>query len=459
MIVAYIDEHAERVVEGRRLGVEPIVEALRSAGVEIAPSTYYASKVRPPSARALRDAELVELIHEVHRENLGVYGARKVYRALRRRGVPVARCTVERLMRREGLRGILRERAVRTTLADGPETPRPEDLVERQFAAWEPNRLWVADLTYSAQPVVMLTLDRPGVGEKVLRALRVLKTFTAQLPDGTQLSIDVDGLVGQADSGILADDVTDLFVAAGEAAQSRQTGILIAIDEVQYLAEVELGALITAIHRTTQLNLPIVLVGAGLPQLPGLAGDAKSYAERLFEFPEIGSLSEDDARAAILIPAQDQDVEFTADALQLILASTRGYPYFLQEWGYHLWNSASRSPITDHRRRRPKRPASSDQPPGQELLPRPIRSPDPQGEDLPPRDGRTWPRPSPLRRHRSQAPRTCRIGRTPPQRPYHQGHDLQPRARGHRVHGPTVRRVPPPRHPDVHALIAARLVA
>ena len=193
---------------------------------------------------------------------------------------------------------------------------------------------------------ILLSLDKPGVGEKVLRALRVLKTFTAQLPDGTRLSIDVDALAGHADSGDLAEDVTDLLVAAGEAAQARGTGLLLAIDEVQYLSETELAALIMAIHRTTQLNLPVVLVGAGLPQLPGLAGDAKSYAERLFEFPEIGSLSEDDAKAAILIPAQDQDVDFTDDALQMILETTHGYPYFLQEWGYHVWNAAAGSPIS-----------------------------------------------------------------------------------------------------------------
>jgi hypothetical protein len=193
---------------------------------------------------------------------------------------------------------------------------------------------------------ILLGLDKPGVGEKVLRALRVLKTFAAQLPDGTKLSIDVDALVGHADSGVLAEDITDLLIAAGEAAQARQTGLLIAIDEVQYLSDEELAALITAIHRTTQLDLPVMLVGAGLPQLPGLAGDAKSYAERLFEFPEIGSLTDDDARAAIVIPANDQGVEFTDEALALILDTTHGYPYFLQEWGYHIWNAADRSPIT-----------------------------------------------------------------------------------------------------------------
>jgi hypothetical protein len=114
---------------------------------------------------------------------------------------------------------------------------------------------------------------------------------------------------------------------------------------VQYLTEDELAALITAIHRTTQQDLPVVLVGAGLPQLPGLAGDAKSYAERLFEFPLIGSLEADDARAAIQVPAADRGVEFTDDAVDAIIGLAHGFPYFLQEWGYHVWNAAEGSPV------------------------------------------------------------------------------------------------------------------
>ena len=201
---------------------------------------------------------------------------------------------------------------------------------------------------------ILLRLDRTP-GERVLKALRVLKTFTAQLPDGTRLSLDVDMLPGYADSGDLSEDLTDLLVAVGEAARSRGSGVLLAIDEVQYLSTGELAAVITAIHRTTQLSLPVILVGAGLPQLPGLAGAAKSYAERLFEFPEIGSLDPQDARAALLIPAQAQGVDFTDGALDLIGAATGGYPYFLQEWGYHLWNATDSSPVTaeDVRRAQP----------------------------------------------------------------------------------------------------------
>src|SRR5262249_14679443 len=111
------------------------------------------------------------------------------------------------------------------------------------------------------------------------------------------------------------------------------------------LSEVELSALIVAVHRSTQLDLPLVLVGAGLPQLPGLAGEARSYSERLFEFPEIGSLDGDDARAALALPAAQDGVVFTDDALRDIASASQGYPYFLQEWGYHVWNHAAGSPI------------------------------------------------------------------------------------------------------------------
>ncbi len=118
------------------------------------------------------------------------------------------------------------------------------------------------------------------------------------------------------------------------------------MDELQYVEEEQLAALITALHRTAQKSLPVVLVGAGLPQLRGRMGRAKSYAERLFDFPEIGPLSPEETRIAILKPAQDQSVEVTQEALDLIVSETRGYPYFVQEWGKHAWDAADQSPIT-----------------------------------------------------------------------------------------------------------------
>lgn len=194
---------------------------------------------------------------------------------------------------------------------------------------------------------VLLGLDAGGKAKKaVMRALGVLKTFSLQLPDGSRIAIDVDALAGQADSGVLTEDVTDLLTAVGEAAAEQGTGLLLAIDEVQYLEADELAALITAIHRSTQLNLPMVLVGAGLPQLPGLAGEAKSYAERLFDFPEIGSLASEDAADALTIPAGEGGVEYEPEALDRVVVEAQGYPYFLQEWGYHVWNEAASSPIS-----------------------------------------------------------------------------------------------------------------
>jgi hypothetical protein len=192
---------------------------------------------------------------------------------------------------------------------------------------------------------ILLDLSRRSVSDVVTKALRILKAFTLQLPEGASIRIDVDATAGEGDSGLLSSDLTDLLVASGQAAQERGLGLLIAIDELQYLTTDELAALIVAIHRTTQLNLPVVLVGAGLPQLPGLTGDAKSYAERLFEFPVIGSLQQGEARDALAVPAADEGVDFSDDALDLIVEESHGFPYFLQEWGYHTWNQAASSPI------------------------------------------------------------------------------------------------------------------
>src|SRR3954467_7356777 len=141
MKVEFVDSQREEH------GVQPVLEALEQTAAGIAPSTYYAAKSRPESARAARDRELAEKIERVHEDNYGVYGARKVWAELNRQGVKVARCTVERLMREIGLRGLLRDKSPRTT-RPAAETGRPGDLVERQFTAAGPNELWVADLTY-----------------------------------------------------------------------------------------------------------------------------------------------------------------------------------------------------------------------------------------------------------------------------------------------------------------------
>jgi putative transposase len=147
--VRFIDEHRHDQVDGHRFGVEPICRVLSAHGCQIAPSTYYAAKNRPACDRVSKDAELLTQIRRVHADNYGVYGARKVWRQLHREGIVTARCTVERLMRAEGLRGVVRGARVRTTRPD-PAAARPEDLVERQFVAQRPNQLWVVDFTYVA---------------------------------------------------------------------------------------------------------------------------------------------------------------------------------------------------------------------------------------------------------------------------------------------------------------------
>jgi putative transposase len=150
--VRFIDEHRHDQVpgwDGREFGVEPICRVLTEHGCQIAPSSYWAARKRPACARVVRDAELVTQIRRVHEENYGVYGVRKVWRQLNREGIAVARCTVERLMRAEGLAGVVRGASKRTTRPD-PAAARPEDLVERQFAAQRPNQLWVVDFTYVA---------------------------------------------------------------------------------------------------------------------------------------------------------------------------------------------------------------------------------------------------------------------------------------------------------------------
>lgn len=181
------------------------------------------------------------------------------------------------------------------------------------------------------------------------RALRALTGFAKSLKlkyADIEVGFDFDAEPGLADNGDLEHDLQDLLASAGAAAQKAGTALAIFVDELQYVKEEELAALITALHRTAQRRLPVVLVGAGLPQLRGRMGRAKSYAERLFDFPEIGPLPPDATKIAIAKPAKDQNVEVTPEALDRIVAETRGYPYFVQEWGKHSWDVAVASPIT-----------------------------------------------------------------------------------------------------------------
>lgn len=161
-----------------------------------------------------------------------------------------------------------------------------------------------------------------------------------------EFNIDLDGEAGLADSGDLESDLTDLIVCVGETALAHKTALVLVIDELQYIPEPQLAALITALHRANQKQLPVTLIAAGLPQLLGQMGRAKSYAERLFEFVRVGPLDATAATRALCIPAQQEGARFTDEAISEILDRTQGYPYFIQEWGKHAWAEASQSPIT-----------------------------------------------------------------------------------------------------------------
>lgn len=181
------------------------------------------------------------------------------------------------------------------------------------------------------------------------RALKALAGFAKSLKrkyQDIEVGFDFDPEPGLADNGDLEHDLQALLEVVGDAALKAQTALVIFIDELQYVKEDELASLITSLHRVSQRQLPVVLVGAGLPQLRGRMGKAKSYAERLFDFPQVGVLSPEAAAIAIVKPARDNGVEIHEDAVDLILQKTERYPYFLQEWGKHAWDCADHSPIT-----------------------------------------------------------------------------------------------------------------
>jgi hypothetical protein len=181
-----------------------------------------------------------------------------------------------------------------------------------------------------------------------IRGLRALAGFAGRLKvtyHDIEVGIDYDAEPGLADNGDLEHDLQALMEQVGLAAKAAGTALAIFIDELQYVEETQLAALITSLHRTAQRQLPVVLVGAGLPQLRGQLGNAKSYAERLFDFPEIGALPKEAATHAIEKPLHDEGVTITAPALQEILRLSQGYAYFLQTWGSHTWLAADASPI------------------------------------------------------------------------------------------------------------------
>ena len=197
---------------------------------------------------------------------------------------------------------------------------------------------------------LLFELDRlAGAGNKVKRGLAVLKSFVGAIKVSVgeiDIGIDIEPEQGAADSGDLEVDLPGLFTAVAEAAEERGVAVAILIDEIQYFSTTELSALIMAMHKMQQRQLPLVLIGAGLPILPGLAGESKSYAERLFAFPDVGPLAELDAAKALREPIEAAGESIEPNAVTEIFQLTKGYPYFLQEWGYQAWNHTASSPIT-----------------------------------------------------------------------------------------------------------------
>jgi len=229
VLVAYIDEHRAR------FGVEPICRVLRAAGMQIAPSTYYAAKTRPASARTVTDGQRLEVLRRVHGQNYGVYGVRKMHAELNRRGYRIARCTVHRLMRAEGLRGASRAKGPRTTITgSGPDT-RP-DLLDRRFSAPAPNRVWVADITYCRTfsgwvyaAFVIDVFSRRVVGWQLSRSLRTdlaLDALEMGLWTRRHAGQDTTGVIAHSDKGVqyLAVRYTQRLAEAGAVASVGSTG-------------------------------------------------------------------------------------------------------------------------------------------------------------------------------------------------------------------------------------------
>ena len=250
----------------------------------------------------------------------------------------------EKSMLLTGLRGVgktvLLNEIERLAIADGYRTISIEAHEDKPLGP----------LIASNLRTLLFDLDRvAGTGDKVKRGLAVLRSFIGALKltiGDVSLGLDIDPEKGAADSGDLEIDLPNLFVAVAEAAEERKSAVAVLIDEIQFFSQKELGALIMAMHKVQQRQLPLVLLGAGLPILPGLAGESKSYAERLFSFPEVGALSKEDTAKALREPAQAAGVVFEPKALKEVFRLTKGYPYFLQEWGYQAWNLATASPIT-----------------------------------------------------------------------------------------------------------------
>lgn len=222
-----------------------------------------------------------------------------------------------------------------------------EDLRYLTSAVEAPEDKPLAELLFPKLQQVLRKLSLIEAAKaKTYEAMRALRSFASAFKIAMgDISISVDPAPGVADSGNLEYDLSELFIAIGTAAKAAESGWCLLIDEVQYLKPNELAALIVAMHRINQKQLPVIFFGAGLPQLAGLSGDAKSYAERLFAYPKVGPLDREAAETAVREPIKDEGEDITQAALLQVVEITEGYPYFLQEWGFQAWNVTEASPI------------------------------------------------------------------------------------------------------------------
>jgi len=244
----------------------------------------------------------------------------------------------ERSMMLKGLRGVGKT----VLLNEFGRIAERNGWMHAHVEATEDIRVATAVASLSRRVLLELSLKERSK-DRARRALGALRSFVkVHVPagEGATLVIDFEPRPGRADSGELDGDLSGLFAELGETAQDAGTGVLLTVDEIQYLTRRELSALIVGLHRVSQLGLPVLLAGAGLPSLPGLAGEARSYAERLFSYVDIASLSPPDAKTALVQPAQSEGAEWTPEAIDRVLADTQGYPYFLQEFGKQAWNAS-----------------------------------------------------------------------------------------------------------------------
>jgi hypothetical protein len=247
------------------------------------------------------------------------------------------RGATEQSMIIRGLRGV-----GKTVLLNAFEDRAESEGFLTYYHEMTPDSSLVGEIARDAQ-AAMARLKLSARATKAMRdALAHLGTIRVVGPEGIELSVDLR----TADEGTIARDLSELLLQLGRAAADKATGVVFLLDEVQFVKEVEYRSVITALHRATQKNVPITLAAAGLPQIPRLTGEARSYAERLFSFPVISSLSASDATAALVEPARQQHVEYEPEAIELALAWTGGYPFYIQQLGKHAWNLANTTPIT-----------------------------------------------------------------------------------------------------------------